>query len=424
MLRYKWLKFLSVLILFFIWAHSSLAQSGLGDAIGTARIDVIVTDTPGGQPVNGAFVNIVHMSGTVQCTICSGTTENNLPLQFTLTGVSVTGDEIVIEVSGVPDFDPVTETVTIVAFSTVSIEIALRDAQLLQVQVAGEGKGFVTSSPVGIDCGTHADETLGENCTTGYSIGTLVTLIASPVGNSIFTGWSGGTCSGNNLCIVEMTQAQTVTATFTSECDDFNYSIYPMNYQFTASGGAGSIEVVASTGCAWNAFESSGWIAITAGSSGIGVGTVNYTVSSNTGSSSRTATITVAGISHTVSQDPIVAIEVDIDIRPWSKSNPIYYNGFGIIPVAILSTVDLNASSEIDQNSLTFGATGGETSFAFCMLRPIDVSKDGSRDDLLCYFYINKAGFKCGEKKGILMGKTVSGIPLKGEDLVRIIHCR
>jgi probable HAF family extracellular repeat protein len=117
-------------------------------------------------------------------------------------------------------------------------------------------------------------------------------------------------------------------------------------------------------------------------------------------------------------------IEVDIDIRPWSKRNPINYKGHGILPVAILSTPDFDAPSKVDQNSLTFGATGNEKSLAFCNRRPKDVSRDGSKDDLVCHFYIEVAGFKCGDTEGILNGKTVSGIAIEGEDLVRIVHCK
>jgi hypothetical protein len=117
-------------------------------------------------------------------------------------------------------------------------------------------------------------------------------------------------------------------------------------------------------------------------------------------------------------------INIDIDIRPWSKRNPINYKGHGILPVAILSTEDFDAPSQVDQKSLTFGATGNEKSLAFCNRRPKDVSRDGSRDDLICHFYIEIAGFKCGDTEGILKGKTVSGISIEGEDLVRILNCK
>jgi hypothetical protein len=69
------------------------------------------------------------------------------------------------------------------------------------------GNGTVTSSPAGINC--------GNDCSEAYSYNTLVTLTATPDTGSTFSGW-GGACSGTGLCIVTMTQAQTVTATFST----------------------------------------------------------------------------------------------------------------------------------------------------------------------------------------------------------------
>lgn len=76
----------------------------------------------------------------------------------------------------------------------------------LTVVLAGSGTGAVTSVPPGITCGA--------DCTEPYASGTVVTLTAAPSGTSQFGGWSGGGCSGTGSCVVTMTAAQTVTATF------------------------------------------------------------------------------------------------------------------------------------------------------------------------------------------------------------------
>jgi hypothetical protein len=54
--------------------------------------------------------------------------------------------------------------------------------------------------------------------------------------------------------------------------------------------------------CAWTAGNGPAWITITAGGSGIGSGTVNYTVAANTGTTSRTGTLTIAGETFTATQ--------------------------------------------------------------------------------------------------------------------------
>uniref|UniRef100_UPI003F9A9850 InlB B-repeat-containing protein n=1 Tax=unclassified Nitrospira TaxID=2652172 RepID=UPI003F9A9850 len=78
----------------------------------------------------------------------------------------------------------------------------------LTVTKAGTGSGTVTSNPGGISC--------GNDCTEGYANGTAVTLTAVASGGSTFASWSGGGCSGTGTCIVTMTAARAVTATFTT----------------------------------------------------------------------------------------------------------------------------------------------------------------------------------------------------------------
>ena len=77
----------------------------------------------------------------------------------------------------------------------------------LTVSKTGTGAGTITSVPTGINCGS--------DCTEAYVSGTVVTLTATPATGSIFTGWSGGGCSGTGTCTVTMNSAANVTATFT-----------------------------------------------------------------------------------------------------------------------------------------------------------------------------------------------------------------
>jgi hypothetical protein len=61
------------------------------------------------------------------------------------------------------------------------------------------------------------------------------------------------------------------------------------------------VSVITQGGCGWTAVSNDAWITITAGSSGSGNGTVDYSVSANTGGT-RTGTMTIAGNTFTVYQ--------------------------------------------------------------------------------------------------------------------------
>ena len=113
--------------------------------------------------------------------------------------------------------------------------------------------------------------------------------------------------------------------------------------------------------------------------------------------------------------------EVTIDIKPGSQTNPINPRSSGKIPVAILSTPDFNAPSEVDRASLTFGSTGNEHSLVSCNKKGTDVNGDGLKD-LMCHFKTKLAGFKFGDTEGILKGQTLGGVPIEGRDVVRVLN--
>jgi hypothetical protein len=81
-----------------------------------------------------------------------------------------------------------------------------------------------------------------------------------------------------------------------------SFSISPASASFAAAGGTGSVTVTAGPGCGWTAASNSSFITVTTGASGSGSGTVTYAVASNAGTTSRTGTLTIAGITHTVTQ--------------------------------------------------------------------------------------------------------------------------
>ncbi len=94
--------------------------------------------------------------------------------------------------------------VTMTAATTVTATFTL-DTFALTVTKGGNGNGSVVSTPTGIACGS--------DCTETYDYNTVVTLTPTASTGSSFTGWSGA-CTGTGPCMVTMTQARTVTATF------------------------------------------------------------------------------------------------------------------------------------------------------------------------------------------------------------------
>lgn len=79
---------------------------------------------------------------------------------------------------------------------------------VLNVTLSGSCGGRVTSSPVGIDCGS--------DCGESYPWGTVVTLTATPDPGCLFSGWTGGGCGGTGLCTLTMDQAHLVDASFST----------------------------------------------------------------------------------------------------------------------------------------------------------------------------------------------------------------
>ncbi|MGH9497922.1 MAG: alkaline phosphatase family protein [Terriglobales bacterium] len=79
----------------------------------------------------------------------------------------------------------------------------------LGVTLNGTGQGVITSSPPGINC--------GPTCSASFKPGTQIVLTETPGANSVFTGWSGGGCSGNaSTCTLTLKGSGEITATFSA----------------------------------------------------------------------------------------------------------------------------------------------------------------------------------------------------------------
>lgn len=92
------------------------------------------------------------------------------------------------------------------ASPSLSLSFQTSITQSFRLRVKMTGKGTVTSSPAGIDCGS--------DCSESYTQGTKVTLTAKPDTGMGLAGWAGA-CTGKALtCTLSMTAAKTVTVTF------------------------------------------------------------------------------------------------------------------------------------------------------------------------------------------------------------------
>ncbi|MHC4611936.1 MAG: hypothetical protein ACYS7M_16510 [Planctomycetota bacterium] len=118
----------------------------------------------------------------------------------------------------------------------------------------------------------------------------------------------------------------------------------------------------------------------------------------------------------------LAALCIEIDIKPGSDPNSIRPTSQGKIPVAILSSPDFDARTELDTASLTFGRTGDEESLSRCNRSGEDINGDGLLDQI-CHFKTRDAGFQCGDTEGVLRGQTVDGAPIEASDSVNIVPC-
>ena len=80
------------------------------------------------------------------------------------------------------------------------------------------------------------------------------------------------------------------------------YSVFPASAFFSQAGGDGNFRVVCSTGCNWIVASNASWINITSNNLGAGSDSVTFVVRENFSPGSRTGTVTVAGVTFTVTQ--------------------------------------------------------------------------------------------------------------------------
>jgi hypothetical protein len=121
-----------------------------------------------------------------------------------------------------------------------------------------------------------------------------------------------------------------------------------------------------------------------------------------------------ATIDDPVVDEPAGPVGVNIEVKPGKRQWARFHTRHrGKIAVAILSSESFNPL-EIDQTSLTFGATGTEDSLSRCSQRNWDFNKDG-RPDLVCHFSNRKTGFDEYSTMVKITGSTTDGVEFTGQ---------
>jgi len=86
---------------------------------------------------------------------------------------------------------------------------AAANVNVPSIVVSKSGNGGVSSADKLISCGGA--------CAASYSLGTIVTLAATPGSGSVFGGW-GGACAGNQpTCSIQVNDMMNVSAVFLSQ---------------------------------------------------------------------------------------------------------------------------------------------------------------------------------------------------------------
>ena len=137
------------------------------------------------------------------------------------------------------------------------------------------------------------------------------TAVSSVGWITITSGASGSGLGAINYVVAENTgtTARTgnitvggVVMTFTQAANSCVYSVTPTSVSVPSIGSTSALSMTTGTGCSWTAVSSVGWITITSGASGSGLGAINYVVAANTTTASRTGPVTVAGQTVTFTQ--------------------------------------------------------------------------------------------------------------------------
>lgn len=107
---------------------------------------------------------------------------------------------------------------------------------------------------------------------------------------------------------------------------------------------------------------------------------------------------------------------MEIDIKPGSDPNSINLKSKGVVPVAVLTTDDFDATT-VDPGTVRFGP--GEAEAVHWALE--DVDEDGDNIDMILHFKTQETGIKAGDTEATLIGETYDETSIEGTGTVNIV---
>ncbi len=151
------------------------------------------------------------------------------------------------------------------------------------------------------------------------------------------------------------------------------YSLSASSQSVGASSTTGSIGVTTGNGCAWSATANVPWLSITAGASGTGNGTVQFSVAANPDQTPRAGTLTVAGQTFTVNQDA-ASVSCSFSLSSTSVSAPAAA-GSSSVDITTTSSCAWTAVANASWLTLTSAASGtGNATVSFSIAENADTS--------------------------------------------------
>jgi uncharacterized protein (TIGR03437 family) len=214
-------------------------------------------------------------------------------------------------------------------------------------RIASETGGFYSRGSTSADL-QRILQLIGQVISSQYEIS--YTSANPPASNTIEITVSSG---GQSATATRVVPGCTAGGGTTPGC---NYNVPPTS-SVAGSGGTGIVLVTTAANCAWTATSNAAWLTIIAGASGTGNGAVNYRATANPSTTaSRTGTLTIAGVTHTVTQGP-AGVACTYSISPTSTSVP-HTGATAAVMVSAGSGCAWTASSNAAWITIRSGASG------------------------------------------------------------------